>query len=106
MDIKTIQKDIEDKIGAENFSLISDIITENVNEYDTLNSEKENLETEKTELKNKYDSLLETNGKLLQKIPMGIDNKKQNNPQNSEKDNDFSYSFSSCFDKKTGKFKE
>lgn len=99
-DIKQITDSIKEKLGEENSALIADdlglLLTKNIE------VQKELVDKENTinDYKDKNEKLVLANGKLLQSVPMGIDN--------NSKTDDSSYSepfnFKSLFDEK-GNFK-
>lgn len=101
-DIKTITDSIKEKLGEESSALIADdlglLLTKNVE------IQKELVEKEKTinDYKDKNEKLVLANGKLLQSVPMGIDNNSKTNDDNGSQE---PFNFKSLFDEK-GNFKK
>lgn len=100
-DIKQITDSIKEKLGEENSALIADdlglLLTKNIE------VQKELVDKENTinDYKDKNEKLVLANGKLLQSVPMGIDN----NPKIDDLSSSEPFNFKSLFDEK-GNFKK
>ena len=100
-DIKQITDSIKNKLGEENSALIADdlglLLTKNIE------IQKELVDKENTinDYKDKNEKLVLANGKLLQSVPMGIDN----NPKTDDSSSSEPFNFKSLFDEK-GNFKK
>ena len=100
-DIKQITDSIKEKLGEENSALIADdlglLLTKNIE------VQKELVDKENTinDYKDKNEKLVLANGKLLQSVPMGIDD----NPKKEEQNPSEPFNFKSLFDEK-GNFKK
>lgn len=83
------QNNIREKIGEENMALIADdlgiIITENENTINDL----ETKDIEINQLKTHNKQLIASNGNLLQQIPMGTNDKKEETKEEEEKEINF-----------------
>ena len=99
-DIKQITDSIKEKLGEENSALIADdlglLLTKNIE------VQKELVDKENTinDYKDKNEKLVLANGKLLQSVPMGIDNNSKTDDSSSSEP----FNFKSLFDEK-GNFK-
>lgn len=97
---ETLSNEMQEKLGKENTALIADslatLVTDNIAVNDTL--AKKDAEIEK--LKNEKESLIHTNGQLLQKISVGTEEKTK---EKEKKEEEKPYSFKSAFDSK-GRF--
>lgn len=101
-DIKQITNSIKEKLGEENSALIADdlglLLTKNIE------VQKELVDKENTinDYKDKNEKLVLANGKLLQSVPMGIDNNSKTDDSSSSSE---PFNFKSLFDEK-GNFKK
>lgn len=97
---ETLSNEMQEKLGKENTALIADslatLVTDNIAVNDSL--AKKDAEIEK--LKNEKESLIHTNGQLLQKISVGTEEKTKDK---EKKEEEKPYSFKSAFDSK-GRF--
>lgn len=95
-ELESFQSSLTEKLGQENVSMIADdigdLITKSTNTIEELN--KRNSEIEK--LKKEKERLVLANGKLLQQIPMGIDD----NVRTKETETKKPFSFREQFDEK------
>lgn len=95
----TLSNEMQEKLGKENTALIADslatLVTDNIAVNDTI--AKKDAEIEK--LKNEKESLIHTNGQLLQKISVGTEEKRKEDTKEEAKE----FSFKSAFDSK-GRF--
>ena len=95
----TLSNEMQEKLGKENTALIADslatLVTDNIAVNDSL--AKKDAEIEK--LKNEKESLIHTNGQLLQKISVGTEEKRKEDTKEEAKE----FSFKSAFDSK-GRF--
>ncbi|MBQ5474970.1 MAG: hypothetical protein IIT65_09840 [Lachnospiraceae bacterium] len=95
----SLSNEMQEKLGKENTALIADslatLVTDNIAVNDTL--AKKDAEIEK--LKNEKESLIHTNGQLLQKISVGTEEKRKEETKEEAKE----FSFKSAFDSK-GRF--
>lgn len=95
----SLSNEMQEKLGKENTALIADslatLVTDNIAVNDTL--AKKDAEIEK--LKNEKESLIHTNGQLLQKISVGTEEKRKEDTKEEAKE----FSFKSAFDSK-GRF--
>lgn len=95
----TLSNEMQEKLGKENTALIADslatLVTDNIAVNDCL--AKKDAEIEK--LKNEKESLIHTNGQLLQKISVGTEEKRKEDTKEEAKE----FSFKSAFDSK-GRF--
>lgn len=94
-----VSNEMQEKLGKENTALIADslatLVTDNIAVNDTI--AKKDAEIEK--LKNEKESLIHTNGQLLQKISVGTEEKRKEDTKEEAKE----FSFKSAFDSK-GRF--
>lgn len=100
--INEITTKIIEKLGDDNSALILDDIGMLLTENNKSLQEIKSLKEEKTNLENRYKSVVEVNGKLLQQIPVGFD--KQEDNDNSEEKKREPFYFKNMFDNK-GNFK-
>lgn len=100
--INEITTKIIEKLGDDNSALILDDIGMLLTENNKSLQEIKSLKEEKTNLENRYKSVVEVNGKLLQQIPVGFD--KQEDNDNSEEKKREPFYFKNMFDSK-GNFK-
>lgn len=95
----TLSNEMQEKLGKENTALIADslatLVTDNIAVNDTI--AKKDAEIER--LKNEKESLIHTNGQLLQKISVGTEEKRKEDTKEEAKE----FSFKSAFDSK-GRF--
>lgn len=95
----SLSNEMQEKLGKENTALIADslatLVTDNIAVNDSL--AKKDAEIEK--LKNEKESLIHTNGQLLQKISVGTEEKRKEETKEEAKE----FSFKSAFDSK-GRF--
>ena len=97
----SLSNEIQEKLGKENTALIADslatLVTDNIAVNESLSKKDEEIE----KLKNEKESLIHTNGQLLQKISVGTEEK----PKKEEtKEETKEFVFKSAFDSK-GRFK-
>ena len=98
-DLKVITESIKEKLGEENSAIISDDLGMLITKNTEVQSELSEREKQINDLKDKNEKLILANGKLLQQIPMGIDNQVKEEPKSDEP-----FNFKSLFDEK-GNFK-
>lgn len=80
----TIINDMKDKLGEENFALISDIVADLSTDYDGVIQADKSYQDEISKLNETKISLLETNNKLFSKI--GNSNEEKKDPIIKEKE--------------------
>ena len=102
MKFEDITKNIEEKLGKENVSLIADDMASLI----SFNSEREKTLSDRndeiTKLKSDKEMLISANGNLLQKISQASE--EELNPRRSEPEEKKPFNFKSVFDEK-GNFK-
>lgn len=99
-DFDKLNNEMQEKLGKENVGLIADsiatLVTDNIATNDLLSKKDQEIER----LKQEKESLIHTNGQLLQKISVGFEEKRKD-PEKKEEVKEFS--FKSAFDSK-GRF--
>lgn len=93
-DLEKLTSSIEQKLGKENFATISDDIAKISVYNDNTNKEIEGYHTEISQLKEKNEKLVESNGVLFQQVAMG---KEEKEPEKEEKPK---FKFKNAFDEK------
>lgn len=98
-EFEKLSNEMQEKLGKENTALIADslatLVTDNIATNDILSKKDEEIER----LKQEKESLIHTNGQLLQKISMGFEEDKKPTEKKEVKE----FSFKSAFDSK-GRF--
>lgn len=94
---------IETKLGTENVANVADDLATLVTDNMAMNTQIDNLQNEINKLKNDKEMLIQTNGNLLLKVKMGLEEPKPSS-QNSEIDNKPKFNLKDAFDEK-GNFK-
>ncbi len=98
--INSLTSSFEEKLGTENYALISDdiasLVIENNKVLESINQNSQNIE----KLQKEKERLIEANGSLLQSIPMGFEKKEE---KKNESENNFK--FKDAFDEK-GRFRK
>lgn len=87
---------IQEKIGDENSGLIADDLGTLLTDYQELNENLNNKNTQIEELNKTKEMLVSTNGKLLQQVGMGIIKPE---PEEDTKPKE-PFNFKNCFDEK------
>ena len=94
-ELQSIIDSISEKVGVDNSALIADdignLITKNANVLESI----KNKDTEIANLKSRNDKLVIANGNLLQQIPMGKEEKKEEKQEENKP-----FNFRSLFDDK------
>ena len=94
-DLQAIIDSISEKVGTDNSALIADdignLITKNASVVESIKSK----DTEIANLKSRNDKLIIANGNLLQQIPMGKEEKKEEKQEENKP-----FNFRSLFDDK------
>lgn len=72
-DFENVQKNISEKLGAENFALISDEIATLMSDNNNMNTQITNSNNKIQKLEQEKSNLIETNGNLMQKISVGFE---------------------------------
>ena len=94
-DLQAIIDSISEKVGTDNSALIADdignLITKNASVVESIKSK----DTEIANLKSRNDKLVIANGNLLQQIPMGKEEKKEEKQEENKP-----FNFRSLFDDK------
>lgn len=103
-DFNNLIDGIKEKLGEENTSLIADDLGLLITDNSQMNSELDNKNNTIEKLKNDKETLIKTNGNLLQQVAMGEqdNNFNMNNKEESKKE---PFSFKKQFDK-NGEFIE
>lgn len=99
-DLQSIIDSISEKVGSENSALIADDIGKLITINSSVVDEIKKKDTEISRLTDTNEKLIVANGNLLQSIPMGREEKKQE-PKEERK----TTSLRDCFDEK-GNFKK
>lgn len=98
-DFDKLNNEMQEKLGKENVGLIADsiatLVTDNIATNDLLSKKDQEIER----LKQEKESLIHTNGQLLQKISVGFEEKRKDPKKKEVKE----FSFKSAFDSK-GRF--
>lgn len=96
--INSLTSSMEEKLGTDNYALISDDIADLITRNNTVleNTQKSNDEINR--LKEEKERLISANGKLLQSIPVGFTEPKEEKKEEKE------FRFRDAFDEK-GRFK-
>lgn len=96
--INNLTSSFEEKLGTENYALISDdiasLVMENNKVLENINHDSEKIE----KLQKEKERLISANGTLLQSIPVGFEKKEV------EKNTESEFNFKDAFDEK-GRFK-
>ena len=100
-DLQTIIDSISEKVGKENSALIADDIGKLITINSSVVDEMKKKDTEISRLTSTNEKLVIANGNLLQSIPMGKEEKKEEKEETVHK----STSLRDCFDSK-GNFKK
>ena len=100
-DLQTIIDSISEKVGKENSALIADDIGKLITINSSVVDEMKKKDTEISRLTSTNEKLVVANGNLLQSIPMGREEKKEEPKEEERK----STSLRDCFDSR-GNFKK
>lgn len=96
--INSLTSSFEEKLGTENYALISDdiasLVVENNKVLENISQDSEKIE----KLQKEKERLISANGALLQSIPVGFETKKEDKKEESD------FNFKDAFDEK-GRFK-
>lgn len=92
-DLESTTNSIQEKLGKENYAIISDDIAKIILANNQTNEQIAQQQEDYTKLKEKNEQLIETNGILMQQIPMGQEDK----PQEDKKEK---FNFKNAFDEK------
>lgn len=95
----SLSNEIQEKLGKENTALIADSLATLVTDTIAVNDSLAKKDAEIEKLKNEKESLIHTNGQLLQKISVGTEEKRKEETKEEAKE----FSFKSAFDSK-GRF--
>lgn len=101
-DLQQIIDSISEKVGKENSALIADDIGKLITINSSVVDEMKKKDSEITRLTDTNEKLIVANGNLLQSIPMGKEEKKEEKVEESERK---STSLRDCFDSR-GNFKK
>ena len=100
-DFEKLTNNMQEKLGKENSGLIADDLGTLITDNNAMLLEIENKNKEIEKLKADKETLITTNGNLLQQVAMGLEEKTKTE-DNKPKEK---FSFQSCFDEK-GNFKK
>lgn len=95
MKLEDITKNIQEKLGKETSSKIADDIAKIITYDNAIQKDLKNRDDEIVKLKKDKDMLIEANGNLLQQIPFGKDEDKEDKKVEEPKN----FDFKSIFDK-------
>ncbi len=99
-DIKQITNSIKEKLGEENSALIADDIGLLLSKKIKVQNQIKEKDSTINDYKDKNEKLVLANGRLLQQVPIGIDD----NPKKEEQNPSEPFNYESLFDEK-GKLK-